>query len=265
MRLRRGNRHREQPVPEPGDFGLAGREAAGLLAGRMTDELPSRVIASIAFVGRSGGAVKALAGFRKGHHSLPDAANAVTNGFLGNICAGELAEEAERFFQEARAGLGYKRKDIALSVTSPVALLTARDFSLELAYALDEAEPTQYVVTTTLRDLRDAGVARREEFARIFAGRFAEIAFGLQQGARVEAIIDAIEALDGEGGLAVRYPSDCRECTIDVAGVDASVRCTGASLDVIFPRGASPAELLDAFAAVRTAFRISKALRGLLG
>lgn len=235
-----------------------------MFAGRMTDELPSRVIASIAFVGRSGGAVKTLAGFRKGHHSLPDVANAVTNGFLGKICAGELAEEAERFFQEVRAGLAYKRKDIALSVTSPVALLTARDFSLELAYSLDEGEPTQYATTTTLRDLRDAALARREEFARIFAGRFTEIVFGLQQGARIEAVVDAIEALDGEGGLAVRYPSDCRECTIEVEGVDASVRCTGASLDVVFPRGAAPAELLDAFAAVRAAFRISKALCGMI-
>lgn len=237
----------------------------GLLAGRMTDELPSRVIASIAFIGRSGGAVKALAGFKKGHHTLPDAANAVTNGFLGKICAPELTDEAERLFQEVRAGLGYKRRDITLAVTSPLAVLTARDFALELAYALEEREPTQYTVTTTLRELRDADVARREAFARIFAGRFTEISFALKKGARVEAVIDAIEALDGEGGLTVRYPSDCRECTIGVEGVDAVVRCTGATLDVIFPRGAAPAELLDAFAAVRGAFQISKALSGLIG
>lgn len=231
----------------------------------MTDELPSRVIASIAFIGRSGGPVKTLAGFKKGHHTLPDAANAVTNGFLGKICATELAEEAELFFQEVRAGLEYRRKDIALNVTSPLAVLTARDFSLELAYALEEREPTQYAVTTTLRELRDADVARREAFARIFAGRFTEISFALKKGARVEAVIDAIESLEGEGGLSVQYPSDYRDCLIGVDGVDAAVRCTGVTLDVVFPRGASPAELLDAFAAVRGAFRISKALSGMIG
>ena len=231
----------------------------------MTDELPSRVITSIAFIGRAGGPVKGLSGFKKGHHTLPDAANAVTNGFLGKICATELADEAERIFQEVRAGLDYKRKDIALTVTSPLAVLTARDFSLELAYALEEREPTQYAVTTTLRELRDAEVARREAFARIFSGRFTEISFALKKGARVEAVIDAIEVLDGEGGLSVRYPSDCRECVIGVEGVDATVRCTGATLDVVFPRGAGPAELLDAFGAVRGAFRISKALSGLIG
>ena len=230
----------------------------------MPDELPNRVIAGIAFVGRSGGLVKTLAGFRKGHHSVPDAANAVTNAFLGKICEPELAEQAERMFQDVRAGLGYKRKDVALSVTSPTALLTARHFAVDIAYALEARDPTRYAVTTTLRELHDAAMARREEFAGIFAGRFAEIVFALKKGARVEAVVDAIEALDGEGGLAVHYPSDCRECVIRVSGVEAEVRCTGATLDVIFPRGSAPGELIDAFAAVRGAFQISKVLKGLI-
>lgn len=230
----------------------------------MSGELPTSVIASIAFVGRSGGLVKNLTGFKKGHHTLPDAANAVTNAFLGKICEPELADEAERFFQEVRTGLGYRRKDIALTVTSPLAVLTAKDFTVEIFYVLEEREPARFAVTTTLRELRDIDVARREEFARIFAGRFTEISFALKQGARVEAIIDAIEELEGERGLSVQYPSDYRDCTIQVTGVDAEVRCTGASLEVIFPRGGAPAELLEAFAAVRDAFAISKPLRGLI-
>ncbi len=231
----------------------------------MADELPSSVIASIAFVGRSGGQVKALAGFKKGHHTQPDAANATTNAFLGKICEAEMGEEAEKLFQDVRAGLGYKRKDVTLSLTSPIAVLTARDFTVEIFYALEERDPARYAVTTTLRELRDLAVARRAEFAQIFAGKFTEISFALQKGARVEAVIDAIEALDGEGGLSVRYPSDYRDCTIRVEGVDAEVRCTGAAIEIVFPRGAAPAELIDAFAAVREAFQISKALRGLIG
>ncbi|MEO6244410.1 MAG: hypothetical protein ABIQ12_03160 [Opitutaceae bacterium] len=231
----------------------------------MADPLPSRVIASIAFVGRSGGQVKKLGGFKKGHHTLPDAANATTNAFLGKICDAELAEEAERLFQAVRAGLGYKRKEVALTVTSPLAVLTAKDFTLEIFYALEEREAACYAVTTTLRDLTDPQLARREEFAQIFAGKFTEISFALKKGVRVEAVIDAIEALDGEGGLSVRFPSDCSECVISVAGLDAEVRCTGASLEVVFPGGCAPAELIDAFGAVRAAFQISKALSGLIG
>jgi hypothetical protein len=230
----------------------------------MPSELPSSVIASIAFVGRSGGQVKTLAGFRKGHHSLPDQANAVTNAFLGKICAAELAEEAERLFQEVRTGLLYRRRDLALNLASPLAVLTAKDFAVEIFYTLAERDPGRYAATTTLRELTDPELARRETFSRIFAGRFAEISFALKQGVRVEAVIDAIEALDGSGGLSVDYPSDYRDCTIRVNSVDAAVRCAGATLEVIFPRGGAPAELIDAFAEVREAFQIHKVLAGLI-
>ncbi len=231
----------------------------------MTGELPSSIIADISFIGRGGGVVKALGGFRKSHHTVPDAANAVTNAFLGKICEGELAAEAEHLFQAVRTGLGYRRKDVALSVASPLAALTAKDFTVEICYALEEADPARYTVTTTLRGLRSAELARTEEFAAIFAERFSEISFALKKGARVEAVIDAVEALDGEGGLRVSYPSDCRECELTVEGVEARVRCTGATLDMVFPRAGAPAELMEGFAAVRGAFAVSKVLGGLIG
>ena len=228
------------------------------------DDLSSRVVAGIGFVGRAGGFVRELGGFKKGHHSVPDAANATTNAFLGKICAPELTEAAEKIFQAVRTRLGYKRTQLALSVTSPLALLSTKDFSLEWSYALDEREPARYAVTTTLRGLMSVELARTDAFARIFAGRFTEISFGLKKGARVEAVIDAIEELDPGDGLTVAYPSDYRDCTIAVEGVEATVRCTGATLEVLFPRAGGPAELMEQFAAVRDAFRISKGLSGLI-
>lgn len=237
----------------------------------MTGPLPSKIIAEIAFIGRGGGAVKNLDGFKKSHHSVPDAANATTNAFLAKLCAGELAAEAETLFQQVRTGLGYKRKQVSLSVGSPVATLAAKDFSVEIFYSLEERDPSRYAVTTTLRELKNADLARTAEFAAIFAGKFTEIGFGLKKGVSVEAVIDAIEALadddearEGAGKLRVDYPSDCSECTIGVEGVEAAVRCTGAALEIVFPRGGGPAELMDAFAAVRGAFAISKVLGGLI-
>ncbi len=212
--------------------------------------------------------MKALPGFKKSHHSVPDAANATTNAFLARICEPELAGEAEKLFQDVRAALGYKRKDLALSVSGALAALTARDFTVEILYALEEADPSRFAVTTTLLSLREAALARRAEFARVFAGKFSEISFALKKGAPVEAVIDAIEALEAREEsppLAVDYPSDCRECTISVPGIAAQVRCTGGTLDVVFPRGGAPAELIDAFAEIRAAFRISEVLAGLIG
>src|SRR3954469_24511585 len=150
------------------------------------DDLPSRVVAGISFVGRGGGAVKALAGFRKGQHTIPDTANAVTNGFLGKICTAELTEAAEKLFQEVRVGLDYKRKDVALTVTSPFAMLGAKDFTVEIFYALEERDPSRYSITTTLRGLMNVELVHNEAFERIFSGQFTEISFALKKGAQVE-------------------------------------------------------------------------------
>ena len=80
----------------------------------------------------------------------------------------------------------------------------------------------------------------------------------LMQGNAVEAQADT--------GLTVSYPSDCRHCVLAVAGVDAAVVCDGATLEMRFPRPGSPRELVAAFAAVRSAFALSKdaVLAGLL-
>ena len=240
--------------------------AGGLFARRlMTGELPSSIIASISFIGRGGGLVKTLEGFKKGHHTVPDAANAVTNAFLGKICERELGASAEKLFQDARTRLGYKRKDVSLTVAGATAVLTAKEFTVEISYALDDTAPARYVVTTVLRDLRDGDLAQRDEFAACFAGKFTELAFALRKGAKVESIVDVIEGLDGEGGLTVTYPSDCHECVIAVAGVDAKVRCTGAALEMVFPRAGAPHELMAGFAAVRGAFAVTRELAGLLG
>jgi hypothetical protein len=231
----------------------------------MTGELPSSIIADISFIGRGGGLVKALGGFKKGHHTLPDAANAATNAFLGKICAAELAGQAEKLFQAVRAGLGYKRREVSLSVASPAAVLAAKDFTVEIGYALEEAAPERYAVTQVLRGLRSAALAQTTEFAAIFTGMFAEVSFALKKGARVEAVIDVIEALDDGAGLAVSYPSDCRECVIRVAEVAAQVRCTAAALEIVFPRAGAPGELMAAFAEVRAAFGVNRELAGLIG
>ena len=114
----------------------------------MTGALPSSIIAGISFIGRSGGVVKTLGGFRKGHHTVPDAVNATTNAFLGKLCAGELTEEGETLFQRVRTGLGYKRKEVSLAVAGQSAVLAAKDFSVEIFYALEEGDPTRFAVTS---------------------------------------------------------------------------------------------------------------------
>lgn len=210
---------------------------------------------------------KNLKGFDKSRHTIPDAVNSATSGFLARLCAHELADEAEDLFQRTRTSMGYKRKDLSLDISSPAAVLVARDFTMEWAYALLEADPASYGITRTLHSLRNAMLIELDPFDELFAAAFSAIHFTLAKGVQVEAVIDAVEALDDDAVLKVIYPSDCRECTLTVDAVDASVICDGATLEMRFVRPGSPRELIAAFAAVREAFALSKnrALSGLLG
>ncbi len=232
-------------------------------------ESPFSRISGVRLSGGAGGAVKTLRGFDKARHTVPDAVNAATSGFLAKLCAGELAEEAEAMFQSARAALGYKRAGISLEVGAGQAVLTTRDFCWELAYALEEADPARYALTRALHSLRSGEVARLGEFNTLFAGQFDAVVFELARGVRVEAVIDAVEALDpeGEAVMTVDYPSDCGRCTLAVPGVAARVECDGATLALRLPRAGSPEECLREFDAVRAAFRLSRdgVLAGLLG
>jgi len=229
-------------------------------------EDPHQFVSQISLVGRSGGSVKALAGFKKAHHTVPDAVNAATTAFLGKLCVSELTQEGEDYYQRTKAALAYKRTDLALEVTSPTAQLTTKDFVLEFMYSLEKDEPERYAIRRTLHSLRDPGLVRRPEFDDLFPGVFGGIVFGLTKGARVEAVIDAVEALDGESSLAVHYPSDCRQCVLTVERVGGEVIFDGGSLEMRFPKNGSPRELVAAFEKVRAAFVLSKnrVLAGLL-
>jgi len=226
----------------------------------------SAFVQQVRFVGRSGGFVKALRGFKKSHHTVPDAVNPATSAFLAKLCADELAEEAEQFFQRARAVFAYKRKEITLDVASPTAVLAAKDFTFELAYALEETEAASYRLTRSLHGLRSGDFAMTSECEMVFAQQFSELAFGLTKGAPVESVIDAVEGLESDDTLKVEYPSDCSDCILAVAGVSATVRFDGSELAMVFPRSGSPRELLEAFVTVREAFALTKApvLAGLL-
>ncbi len=223
-------------------------------------------IAQVRLVGDIGqGSVKQLPGFRKGRHTVPDSLSPATQSFFARIIAERVAGEGEEWFQRAKTELKTKRKELTLEVTSPGAMLTAKDFIFEISYALEPDDPGRFGGQHLLHDLRGERVGAAA-FDRLFAGLFNEIVFDLTKGVSVEEVIDAVEELDESGGMTVDYPADCSHCVLRVAGVEAEVFCDGSSLRMTFPRAGGPSELIEAFATVRHAFRLSKKtpLAGLL-
>jgi hypothetical protein len=145
-------------------------------------------------------------------------------------------------------------------------VLTTKDFTFELAYALEAADPASYGVTRTLSQLRSGALVELAEFNELFATLFTGVVFTLTKHVRVEAVVDAIEARSQTDKISVHYPSDCRHCVLSVEGVAAQVVCDGANLEMQFPRAGSPLELITTFGLVRSAFALTKnrVLAGLL-
>jgi hypothetical protein len=229
-------------------------------------DVSSQFISHISLTGHGEGRVKALTGFKKQHHTLPDAVNATTTAFLGKLCVAEITAEAEDIFQRAKTLLNYKRADLTLEVTSPTAQLVTKNFGFDVAYALEKAQPDHYRITRTLHSLRDRALVDGAEFDQLFADTFSGIVFGLTKGIQVESVIDAVEALDDDAALKVDYPSTCQHCMLTVQNVETKVVCDGATLEMRFPKKGSPRELIEAFARVRRAFALTKdqVLAGLL-
>ncbi len=226
----------------------------------------AKILQSFRFAGASTGAVKTLRGFKKSHHSLPDAVSAATTAFLGKLAADELAEEAEKLFQRTRTALDYKRKDLALDLGVGAAVLTAKDFVFEINYALLEADPSDYQITRSLHSVRRADFLYTPECDELFARFFNEVILVLAKGAPVEKVIDAVEGLD-DSPLEVAYPSDYQNCTLSLPEIAAQVRFDGRELAMVFPSTGTPRQLWESFLELRSAFALTKdkVISGLVG
>lgn len=207
--------------------------------------------------------MRRLAGFDRKRHRVPDQVNAATQAFLARLCEDELAEACEAMFQAARDILGYKRKDISLSLGAGAGRLESKDFALELRYFLNEEEPSRYVAETELASAAGLDLLESAAFDAVVGSRFDRVRCGLRGSVSVEAVIDAVEA-DESGDLSVEYPSSCAECSVRIDGVDAEVVIDGVTLEARIGRMSTAGELLRVFAASRGRFAANERLARLL-
>lgn len=202
---------------------------------------------NVHLLGTRPGNVKNLLGFRKGFHKIP----AVLPDFsferqFPAICAADLEQLSRELFEKLRAARGYKRKEINLNVGSPDSTVTTTDFTLDLRYELDPADPGDYRLVHDLHTIRDIAVFADGSLNDVFRGIFNRVSFSFGQSINMEDLIDELEETPG-GSSNLKYPPDCSECSIQLPGFVGIVRVTPRELEVVSPAGASPAELVKTF------------------
>ena len=198
-------------------------------------------------LGTRPGNVKNLGGFRKGFHKVPATMpDAMFERQFAAMCAPDLEDLSRGLFEKLRVARGYKRKEINLNVDAPNATLTTTDFTLDLLYTLDPADPGDFRLTYDLHTIRDIAVFGDGSLNEVFAGVFNRVSLAFGETINVEDVIDELE--DQPGGQAnLTYPPDASECRVRLTGYVGEVRVTGREMEVISPAGASPAELVKTF------------------
>ena len=207
----------------------------------------SAEVGNVHLLGSKPGNVKNLSGFRKGFHKVPATLpDAMFERQFGPMAEPDLDKLARELFEKLRAGRGYKRKEINLNLDAPTATLTTSDFTLDLTYSPDPADPGDYALTYDLHSIRDIAVFGDGSLNDVFAGIFNRVSFSFGQSIDMENLIDELEDAPG-GSASLRYPPDCSECIVQLPGYAGVVRVTPRQLEVVSPAGASPAELVKTF------------------
>ncbi len=204
-------------------------------------------VRNVHLLGSRPGNVKNLLGFRKGFHKIP--ALLPDYSFerqFPAVSEPDLDRLARELFEKLRTARGYKRKEISFSVGAPDATLTTTDFTLDLRYELDPADPSDCFLIHDLHTIRDIAVFADGSLNEVFAGVFNRVSLKFGESIDMEDLIDELEEAPG-GAAGLRYPPDCSECVIQLTGFMGTVRVTARELEVVSPAGASPAELVKVF------------------
>ena len=207
----------------------------------------SAEVRNVHLLGMRPGNVKNLLGFRKGFHKIP--ALLPDHNFerqFPAISEPDLDRLARDLFEKLRTARGYKRKEISFNIGAPDATLTTTDFTLDLRYEIDPADPGDCFLVHDLHTIRDIAVFADGSLNEVFAGVFNRVSLKFGESIDMESLIDELEDAPG-GSAGLRYPPDCSECVIQLTGFVGTVRVTPRELEVVSPAGASPAELVKTF------------------
>jgi len=223
----------------------------------------SRLIRNLSFVGQFEGLVKRMDGFDKSRHTPPKFASDRAQQFLARLAEPELTEWGEELFTAFREGMGYRRKDISLSIENGSARIEAKDFTLERRYELFHDEPDSYWVETELREAVSSDFLEEGGFNESVGPQFERLRCVFQRETRVEDVIDGIEEAEGSM-VSVDYPSTCEHCEARIEGLDAIFRFDAATLEVRFPSFGMPRQLIGAYRAMSDALADVEVMRDLL-
>lgn len=146
--------------------------------------------------GTETGAIRSLDGFSRGHHKVPDRLSESADGWCNRLLADTVAEELQTLYQNARAVLGLKRKDLRKEADT----LDAPAFRYIVETGQNPEDPSEYYITRRL-ELRQGWAAHREALDELFSDEFQRLVveFDSMEDS-FDALVDRLEDIGEASG-----------------------------------------------------------------
>lgn len=204
--------------------------------------------------------VETLPGFdRKRGHRVPDAVSSGSTAFVRRLAEPEVAREIETCFKALRTGLGYKRRQLRVTLAPDAAAIATPDFEFHLVVQQAADDPGRACFRRTIERVSAPQVVADPAFAQAFADGFDGLDLTVGPRIDVGALIDRLEEQEPPGWT-LDYGFEATSLRLAHPDLPLAVDVTADRIRLVGPRPQPPALLLEAAEAALAAMGGHEAL-----
>ncbi len=203
----------------------------------------------------------ALPGFdRRRGHRVPDSVSSGATAFVRRLAAEEVKQEIEACHAALRTKLGYKRRQLRVTVQAEGASIITPDFEFHLVVEQDPGDPGGACLRRTIQGVRTRAILASPAFAQAFGSGFDGLDLTVGQHIDVAGLIDAIETREPPGWT-LDYGYEAKSLTLTSPQLPLAVHVTPARVRLVGERPQGAPLLLEAADAAVSAMGGHEALR----
>ena len=163
--------------------------------------------------------IRSLPGFGK-RHSVPETKTAATEKFVEGIAEERVQDNARQLFDAILKAFSYTREEIKLDSYRSSALITTKDFEVELYICQSDDDPRMYEETLTVSKFKSDAVIMCEPFNKVFFGEVSTLRVEFSPDRKVSEVIDQIQKATDSKIHIKKYEPDGSACSIAVGDIE---------------------------------------------
>ncbi|MFY8201498.1 MAG: hypothetical protein ACOVLE_12550, partial [Pirellula staleyi] len=173
--------------------------------------------------------------------------------FVAKLAQEQVSQDLDSVFKQLKSAFKFKRTEIRVTDQGDgTGTIITPYFNYSIGVGQDAENPAKVVWHRTIDSIKDSEQIFSDAFAALFEGIFTTVEFTTQQPVDLDALIDAVEALEDER-IAIEYDHNATRCVLRIEGIAGEIQVTQHTLRIVHPKPEAPRNLLRSFLAIQTA------------